>query len=285
MIRRENRCRGPESAKFSVNFPVGNLSWRPVRSGLHPPPRSRVLRVTTPISARTKSPRSTARGFKLNLSGLIDRRAAWTLQGPLSAAAGVAGNAARCVEGWSMIGKWTGRPVPDVLAAHRRGLDGEICRLRMRRRILLQHRHGLGAAPADLSHLQDFRRNPGAALRLSAQAAHSTKLGFKNPKWITAIFVTTASRGEFGKIADTIGSPECDGTSNSSQAFRKQKRTHLRLRARHACHKRMEALGHCPGAVPCRITQPCRGRAELDLVLCTYRASTRLITGSSPTSP
>src|SRR5258706_11419754 len=32
MIRRENRCRGPESAKFPVNF-LGGI-WRPVRSGL-----------------------------------------------------------------------------------------------------------------------------------------------------------------------------------------------------------------------------------------------------------
>src|SRR5947207_9206083 len=37
---------------------------------------------------------------------------------------------------------------------------------------ILQHRHGIGASPSDLAHLQDFRRNPGAALRLSAQAAH-----------------------------------------------------------------------------------------------------------------
>src|SRR5258708_38759512 len=33
-------------------------------------------------------------------------------------------------------------------------------------------RSGVGTAPADLSHFQDFRRDPGAALRLSAQAAH-----------------------------------------------------------------------------------------------------------------
>src|SRR3977135_2672771 len=42
------------------------------------------------------------------------------------------------------------------------------------------------------------------------------------------------------------------------------------------------ALGRRPRAVPSRITQPRGGRPELDLSYVTYRASTRLITDSSP---
>src|SRR5260221_14360597 len=91
----------------------------------------------------------------------------------LPAAAGIAGNAARLRRRLEHDRQMDRGPIPDFPAAHWRGLDGEICRLRVRRRILLQHRYGVGAAPADLSHLQDFRRDPGAALRLSAQAAHS----------------------------------------------------------------------------------------------------------------
>src|SRR6266853_1161962 len=43
--------------------------------------------------------------------------------------------------------------------------------IEMRRRLLLVDRHGLGAASADLPHLQDLRRDFGAEIRLPAQAA------------------------------------------------------------------------------------------------------------------
>src|SRR5262245_36804613 len=93
----------------------------------------------------------------------------------LSAAPGIAGDAARLRRRLEHDRQMDRGPVPDLPTAHRRGLDRKICRLRMRRRILFQHRHGIGAAPANLPHLQDFRRDPGAPLRLSAQTAHSNQ--------------------------------------------------------------------------------------------------------------
>ena len=127
-------------------------------------------------------PKIDGASYKLNLSGLIDRRRPWTLPELYQLPQESQVTRHVCVEGWSMIGKWTGVPVPDLPTAHRRGLDGEICRLRVRRRLLLQHRHGIGAAPPDVSHLQDFRRDPGATLRLSAQAAHSDQARVQESK-------------------------------------------------------------------------------------------------------
>ena len=153
-------------------------------------------------------PKIDGASFKLNLSGLIDSRRPWTLQELYALPQQSQVTRHVCVEGWSMIGKWTGVPFRTFLA--RIGADTTAkCRVRMRRRLLLLDRHGLGAASADLAHLQDLRRDPGAEIRLSAQLRVATKLGFKNrngsPRHATDRFPAGS-----GRIAATTGSPGCE---------------------------------------------------------------------------
>src|SRR6266404_5899762 len=53
-------------------------------------------------------PKIDAASYKLNLSGLVDRRTPWTLQDLYQLPQESQVTRHVCVEGWSMIGKWTG---------------------------------------------------------------------------------------------------------------------------------------------------------------------------------
>jgi DMSO/TMAO reductase YedYZ molybdopterin-dependent catalytic subunit len=135
--------------------------------------------------------------FKLNLSGLIDSRKPWTL--PELHALPQQSQVTRhvCVEGWSMIGKWTGVPLRTFL--ERIGAD------------LTAKYVGFECADgyyssidmASALHPQTFLTfrisdetlapKYGFPLKLRIP----TKLGFKNPKWITAMYVTNRFPGGF----------------------------------------------------------------------------------------
>jgi DMSO/TMAO reductase YedYZ molybdopterin-dependent catalytic subunit len=95
-----------------------------------------------------------------------------------------------CVEGWDYIGQWSGpsfklfleRVEADLTAKYVafRCADGYSSSIDMRRRCI-RRRFSQPNTPASRSPIRsDF------PLRLRM----STKLGFKNPKWITAIEVT-----------------------------------------------------------------------------------------------
>jgi len=55
-------------------------------------------------------PKIDGASYKLNLSGLVDRRTPWTLQDLYQLPQESQVTRHVCVEGWSMIGKWTGVP-------------------------------------------------------------------------------------------------------------------------------------------------------------------------------
>ena len=65
-------------------------------------------------------PKIDGASFKLNLSGLIDSRRPWTLQELYALPQQSQVTRHVCVEGWSMIGKWTGVPFRTFLAHRRR---------------------------------------------------------------------------------------------------------------------------------------------------------------------
>jgi DMSO/TMAO reductase YedYZ molybdopterin-dependent catalytic subunit len=135
--------------------------------------------------------------WKLNLSGLIERRKPWTL--PELYALPQESQVTRhvCVEGWSMIGKWTGVPFRTFL--QRIGAD------------LTAKYVGFECADgyyssidmASALHPQTFLTfkisdeilDPKYGYPLKLRIP--TKLGFKNPKWITAMFVTNRFPGGF----------------------------------------------------------------------------------------
>ena len=135
--------------------------------------------------------------YKLNLSGLVDRRTPWTLQDLYQLPQESQVTRHVCVEGWSMIGKWTGVPLRTFL--QRIGAD------------LTAKYVGFECADgyysnidmASALHPQTFLTFKISDEILAPRYGYPlklripTKLGFKNPKWITAIFVTNRFPGGF----------------------------------------------------------------------------------------
>lgn len=130
------------------------------------------------------------RNWRLELAGLISDRASWTVR--QIAALPEQEEIIRhvCVEGWDYIGQWSGVPLRTFL--ERVGADTRAKYVNF----LTADDYPSTIDMATALHPQTllatkYAREPLAApfgypLRLRT----STKLGFKNPKWITAIEVT-----------------------------------------------------------------------------------------------
>jgi len=144
-----------------------------------------------------KVPKIDGASYRLILSGLVDNRKPWSL--PELYALPQTSQITRlvCVEGWSMIGKWSGvrfrtfleRIGADLTAKYVgfESADGYYSSIDM-------------ASALHPQTLLTFRMSDeiiapkyGYPLRLRIP----TKLGFKNPKWITAMYVTNRFPGGF----------------------------------------------------------------------------------------
>ena len=87
--------------------------------------------------------------WRLEVTGLVADKRNWTLADLRAMPQQEQVTRHICVEGWSAIGKWGGVPFAHFLQARRRRPECEVRGLQVRRRLLHQHRHGHGAAPAD----------------------------------------------------------------------------------------------------------------------------------------
>jgi DMSO/TMAO reductase YedYZ molybdopterin-dependent catalytic subunit len=146
---------------------------------------------------QSQVPKIDGASYRLILSGLIDRRTPWTLQELYQLPQESQVTRHVCVEGWSMIGKWTGVPFRTFL--QRIGAD------------LTAKYVGFECADgyyssidmASALHPQTFLTFKISDKILAPRYGYPlklripTKLGFKNPKWITAIFVTNRFPGGF----------------------------------------------------------------------------------------
>ena len=142
-------------------------------------------------------PKIDGAGFKLNLSGLIESRRPWTLAELYALPQKSQVTRHVCVEGWSMIGKWTGVPLRTFLA--RIGADTTA------KYVGFECGDGYYSSidMASALHPQTFLTlkisdeilAPKFGYPLKLRVA--TKLGFKNPKWITAMYVTNRFPGGF----------------------------------------------------------------------------------------
>jgi len=142
-------------------------------------------------------PKIDGAGFKLNLSGLIESRRPWTLAELHALPQESQVTRHVCVEGWSMIGKWTGVPLRTFLA--RIGADTTA------KYVGFECADGYYSSVdmASALHPQTFLTfkisdeilAPKFGYPLKLRVA--TKLGFKNPKWITAMYVTNRFPGGF----------------------------------------------------------------------------------------
>jgi DMSO/TMAO reductase YedYZ molybdopterin-dependent catalytic subunit len=141
--------------------------------------------------------RETPLDWRLELSGLIDDRRPWTIDGLRMLPQEAQVTRHICIEGWSQIGQWSGVPLHVFL--RRVGAD-------LRARFVgfkCFDGYSTSIDMASALHPQtiltlDFLGNPltpewGAPLRLRIP----TKLGFKSAKNISAIFVTNSYPGGY----------------------------------------------------------------------------------------
>jgi len=144
-----------------------------------------------------KVPRIDGERFKLILSGLIDSRRPWTL--PELYALPQTSQITRhvCVEGWSMIGKWTGVPLRTFLERIGADLRAKYVGFECADGYYSSIDMASALHPQTLLtfKISDEILAPKYGYPLKLRIP--TKLGFKNPKWITAMYVTNRFPGGF----------------------------------------------------------------------------------------
>jgi DMSO/TMAO reductase YedYZ molybdopterin-dependent catalytic subunit len=142
-------------------------------------------------------PRLVAADYRLQLSGLIQDKRAWTVEALHALPQESQITRHVCVEGWSMIGKWSGTPlrvflerVGADLTARYVGFhcaDGYYGSIDMPTALHPQTIMSFKFADEILPHKYGY----------PFKVRIPTKLGFKNPKWVTTIFVTNRFPGGF----------------------------------------------------------------------------------------
>jgi len=146
---------------------------------------------------QSQNPKIDGASYRLNLSGLVDSRKPWTLDELYALPQESQVTRHVCVEGWSMIGKWTGVPFRTFL--QRIGADTTA------KYVGFECADGYYSSidMASALHPQTFLTFKISDEILAPRYGYPlklripTKLGFKNPKWITAMYVTNRFPGGF----------------------------------------------------------------------------------------
>jgi DMSO/TMAO reductase YedYZ molybdopterin-dependent catalytic subunit len=127
-----------------------------------------------------KAPRLDAADYRLTLAGQIADKRPWTVE-RLHALPQVSQVTRHvCVEGWSMIGKWSGTPLSEFL--HRIGADTTAYYEGIDMPTALHPQTLMAFRLAD--DILPTRYGYPFKIRIP------TKLGFKNPKFVTTLYVT-----------------------------------------------------------------------------------------------
>ena len=143
------------------------------------------------------APRIDPVNYKLELAGLIADKRPWTVDQLYALPQQSQVTRHVCVEGWSMIGKWTGAPFGTFL--NRIGADttakyvGFACADGYYESIDMPT--ALQPQTIMAFKLSDNLLPPQYGFPFKLRIP--TKLGFKNPKWVTAIYVTNRAPGGF----------------------------------------------------------------------------------------
>jgi DMSO/TMAO reductase YedYZ molybdopterin-dependent catalytic subunit len=143
------------------------------------------------------APKLSAADYRLELSGLIADKRPWTVEQIQALPQESQITRHVCVEGWSMIGKWSGPRFGDFL--HRVGADLTA------KYVGFQCADGYSGSidMASALHPQTIMAVKFADETLPAKFGYPfkvripTKLGYKNPKWVTTIFVTNRYPGGY----------------------------------------------------------------------------------------
>jgi DMSO/TMAO reductase YedYZ molybdopterin-dependent catalytic subunit len=143
------------------------------------------------------APKLSAADYRLELSGLIEDKRSWSVERLYALPQQSQITRHVCVEGWSMIGKWSGPPLSDFLKRVGADLSAKYVGYQC-----ADGYYGSIDMPTAL-HPQTIMAFKFADQILPVKYGYPfkvripTKLGFKNPKWVTTIFVTNRMPGGF----------------------------------------------------------------------------------------
>ena len=135
--------------------------------------------------------------WRLELAGLIDDKRPWTRQQIAELPESEIIIRHICVEGWDYIGQWSGVPMRHFLQRIGADLKAKYVSFKT------ADDYGSSIDMATALHPQTLLATKYAREALADPFGYplrlrtSTKLGFKNPKWITAIEVTNTYRGGY----------------------------------------------------------------------------------------
>jgi DMSO/TMAO reductase YedYZ molybdopterin-dependent catalytic subunit len=135
--------------------------------------------------------------WRLELAGLIQDKRPWTLQALQSLPQRSMVIKHICVEGWSYIGGWTG--VPLRLFLERVGADLKAPYVAFKTADNYPSSIDMATAlhPQTILALQYGGQTLADPFGFPMRLRMATKLGYKNPKWVTAIEVTNTYPGGF----------------------------------------------------------------------------------------
>ena len=142
-------------------------------------------------------PKLSAADYRLQLSGLIANKHPWSVEQLHALPQESQITRHVCVEGWSMIGKWGGPRLSDFLQRVGADLSAKYVGFQC-----ADGYYGSIDMPSAL-HPQTIMAVKFADEIIPAKYGYQfkvripTKLGFKNPKWVTTIFVTNRFPGGF----------------------------------------------------------------------------------------
>jgi DMSO/TMAO reductase YedYZ molybdopterin-dependent catalytic subunit len=143
------------------------------------------------------APKLAASDYRLKLYGLIESKRPWSVEQLYALPQESQITRHVCVEGWSMIGKWSGARLGDFLKRVGADLTAKY--------VGYQCADGYYGSidMATALHPQTIMAFKFADETLPAKFGYPfkiripTKLGFKNPKWVTTMFVTNRVTGGF----------------------------------------------------------------------------------------
>ena len=135
--------------------------------------------------------------WRLELSGLIADKRAWTLQDLQGLPQTSMVIKHICVEGWSYIGGWTGTPLRTLLERVGADLKAKYVAFKTADDYPSSIDMATALHPQTLLATQYGEATLADPFGYPMRLRTATKLGYKNPKWVTAIEVTNTYPGGY----------------------------------------------------------------------------------------
>ena len=142
-------------------------------------------------------PKLAAANYRLELSGLIGDKRPWTVEQIYALPQQSQITRHVCIEGWSMIGKWSGPRLGDFLQRVGADLSAKYVGFECADGYTGSIDMPTAVHPQTIMALKFADEIIPAKYGYPFKVRIPTKLGFKNPKWVTTIFVTNRQPGGF----------------------------------------------------------------------------------------